>query len=340
MREATQLTKVPSAGRRGTTHIDVRDGSRWKTHHVRSWPSFWVRHLDPSTCFHDVKTSETPTVRVWTCPFQAVALLKWATPLELTKSGTWHVIWGCWTCRSEVPRRTWSVHNVLELISTRGKWEHPDPSGCSRVSHCRDQLQTHCDSSLKPRAKHVMVWISVDVGGFSESGTAQNRVIAGRASRRQWKCVRPSCINKRDRSWHLHMKLWVESGSLEAGHLVQKCNWIDGKEGRNLTGFQTVPRLLYFFKTHIGTWFQRDMPWTTCGSSLSNILYGSKLPHKIKSKVWNSFHCPWHHVQWAAISLFHCPFHVVQPCPCSLGSGWGVNAPLRTAWGTPLPLSW
>ena len=247
MREATQLTKVPSAGRRGTKHIDVRDGSRWKTHHVRSWPSFWVRHLDPSTCFHDVKTSETPTVRVWTCPFQAVALLKWATPLELTKSGTWHVIWGCWTCRSEVPRRTWSVHNVLELISTRGKWEHPDPSGCSRVSHCRDQLQTHCDSSLKPRAKHVMVWISVDVGGFSESGTAQNRVIAGRASRRQWKCVRPSCINKRDRSWHLHMKLWVESGSLEAGHLVQKCNWIDGKEGRNLTGFQTVPRLLYFF---------------------------------------------------------------------------------------------
>ena len=82
MREATQLTKVPSAGRRGTTHIDVRDGSRWKTHHVRSWPSFWVRHLDPSTCFHDVKTFETPTVRVWTCPFQAVALLKWATPLE------------------------------------------------------------------------------------------------------------------------------------------------------------------------------------------------------------------------------------------------------------------
>ena len=163
------------------------------------------------------------------------------------KKHTWHVIWKCWTCRSEVPRRTWSVHNVLELISTRGKWEHPDPSGCSRVSHCRDQLQTHCDSSLKPRAKHVMVWISVDVGGFSESGTAQNRVIAGRASRRQWKCVRPSCINKRDRSWHLHMKLWVESGSLEAGHLVQKCNWIDGKEGRNLTGFQTVPRLLYFF---------------------------------------------------------------------------------------------
>ena len=103
---------------------------------------------------------------------------------------------------------------------------------------------THCDSSLKPRAKHVMVWISVDVGGFSESGTAQNRVIAERVSRRQWKCVRPSCINKRDRSWHLHMKLRVESGSLEAGHLVQKCNWIDGKEGRNLTGFQTVPRLL------------------------------------------------------------------------------------------------
>ena len=48
------------------------------------------------------------------------------------------------------------------------------------------------------------------------------------------------------------MKLWVESGSLEAGHLVQKCSWIDGKEGRNLTGFQTVPRLLFIilFYTH------------------------------------------------------------------------------------------
>ena len=55
------------------------------------------------------------------------------------------------------------------------------------------------------------------------------------------------------------MKLWVESGSLEAGHLVQKCNWIDGKEGRNLTGFQTVPRLLFvFLNTHWDLVPERD----------------------------------------------------------------------------------
>ena len=251
MREATQLTKVPSAGRRGTTHIDVRDGSRWKTHHVRSWPSFWVRHLDPSTCFHDVKTSETPTVRVWTCPFQAVALLKWATPLELT-----NLAHG--TSSGGAGPAVLRYHEELGLFTMCWSWYLQGGNGNIPIPRDVPESPTAEINSntlwFEPEAASEAC-DGLDLGGcrwIFRKWNSSKPSHCGKSIKAPMKmCETLLHCNKRDRSWHLHMKLRVESGSLEAGHLVQKCNWIDGKEGRNLTGFQTVPRLLFvFFNTH------------------------------------------------------------------------------------------
>eukprot|EP00435_Cladocopium_sp_Y103_P027539 s1163_g6.t2 len=43
---------------------------------------------------------------------------------------------------------TCSVHHVLELISTSGKWERPESSGCSLVSRLQRLAPTHCESMV------------------------------------------------------------------------------------------------------------------------------------------------------------------------------------------------
>ena len=95
MREATQLTKMPSAGRRGTKHIDVRDGSRWEDPSCQVLAELLGQTFGSINLFswcQDLRNtnrsnSSCVNMSLSGCG-QAVALLKWATPLESLKKNT------------------------------------------------------------------------------------------------------------------------------------------------------------------------------------------------------------------------------------------------------------